>query len=274
MLSRELISINDLNDPRIAPYRNLKDHELDRQGKRFIAEGDFIVRRLLRSDFPVESVLLSRRRVQEMAQVVPQTVPVFEAEDRLIRDIVGFKFHSGVLACGVRKPPLQVAQVVPPDDKPLLLVICPDIANAENLGGLIRVSAGLGADAIILGPRCHDPFWRQSIRVSMGTVFSLPIARSSDLLTDLMHLRHHRGVQLAATVLDDSALALEAFCPPKRLGLLFGNEAQGLDQTLIEICDFKLTIPMHWGTDSLNVAVAAGIVLYEVRRQRRIPVKP
>jgi tRNA G18 (ribose-2'-O)-methylase SpoU len=256
------ILIDDLADPRVAPYRNLKDHELDRQGRLFIAEGEFIVRRLLDSDFAVQSVLLSHRRVDELANIVPDCVPVYVTSDQQIRAIVGFKFHSGVIACGLRKPRRTIDEIIPRDKSPLLLVICPDIANAENLGALIRVSAGFGADAMILGPHCHDPFWRQSIRVSMGTVFAMPIAQSTDLLADISRLRNQWSVQLAATVLDENAIPLHAFQRPAKLALLFGNEAQGLDPATVSACDVKLTIPMRLGTDSLNVAVAAGIMLH------------
>src|SRR5207245_2076779 len=106
------------------------------------------------------------------------------------------------------------------------------------------------------------PFWRQSIRVSMGTVFSLPIYQSSDLRLDLKRLRNEWGIQLAATVLDPAAEALSTALRPAKLGLLFGNEAQGLGSQWTDLCDRKVTIPMHLGTDSLNVSVAAGIFLY------------
>src|SRR2546421_2534030 len=102
--------------------------------------------------------------------------------------ILGMKFHSGIIAGGRRKPTMTLDQVLPPPDqapKRMLLVILPDISNVENIGALIRISAGFGADALILGEKCHDPFWRQSIRVSMGTIFRLPLMQSQDLLRDM-----------------------------------------------------------------------------------------
>ncbi len=255
-------AITSLDDPRVAAYRNLKDHELDRQGKLFIAEGEHIVRRLLASDFPVESVFLSEKRSAEFAPVVPAPVPVYVAPSAVMNDVLGMKFHSGIMACGRRKPRGTLEEVVPKAKDALTLVICPDISNVENIGAIIRIAAGFGADAMVLGERCHDPFWRQSIRVSMGTVFRLPIYQSDDLLNDLARLHDEWGVELAATVLDDLAEPLAGARRAAKFGLLFGGEAQGLEEPYVRACQRRVTIPMRLGTDSLNVAVSAGIFLF------------
>src|SRR5262245_7145574 len=141
--NRFVIPIDSLDDPRVALYRNLKDRELDRSGKFFIAEGEYIVRRLLESDFPVESVLLADRRVEEIARLVPDSIPVYATPNEQMERILGMKFHSGVIACGRRKPPQGLDQVLAdPKSAPkrMLLVVLPDISNVENLGALIRLS--------------------------------------------------------------------------------------------------------------------------------------
>ena len=186
--SRPIINVDSLDEPRVALYRNLKDRELDRSGKFFIAEGEYIVRRLLESDFPVESVLLVDRRVEEIAPLVPETIPVYATSNEQMQRILGMKFHSGVIACGRRKPRAESDEVLPdPGSAPknMLLVVLPDISNVENLGLADPIVRRLRRDALMLGPQCHDPFWRQSIRVSMGTIFRLPLIHSHDLLRDL-----------------------------------------------------------------------------------------
>ena len=258
--------VESLDDPRVALYRNLKDRELERRGRHFIAEGEHLVRRLLRSDFPIDSVMLADRRVGEIAPLVPAEIPVYAVGQSLMNEILGLKFHSGVLACARRKPAQTLDAVVPRDRSPLTLVICPDISNVENIGSLIRLAAGFGADAMILGERCHDPFWRQSVRVSMGTIFQLPLYQSDDLARDLRRLREACGVELVATVLDESAEPLEHATRGPKVGLLFGGEAQGLERQWVDACDRRVTIPMHHGTDSLNVAVAAGVFLHHFTR--------
>ncbi len=252
-----------LEDERLGPYRTLKDRELAHDGKRFLAEGEFIVRRLLASAYPVESVLMSQRRADALAAMVPAEVPLYLVPDALVHRVIGFKFHSGVVACGQRIPSPSLDQVLDGKES-LTLVICPETANAENLGSLIRISAAFSADAIVLGPHCCDPFWRQSVRVSMGTVFSLPIIRSENLLADMRVLRERWGVELIATVLDGSAESLRDFRRKPRTGILFGNEAQGLSREHIDACDRRLTIPMKPGIDSLNVANAAAVFLFQL----------
>jgi len=262
-----ILPIDSLDDPRVAHYRNLKDRELERRGQRFIAEGEHILRRLLESDFPVESILLAERRAAEIAPLVPESIPVYVVPQERMNEILGLKFHSGIMACGVRKPRLTLDAGIPRERDRLTLVILPDISNVENIGSLVRLSAGFGADAILLGQHCHDPWWRQSIRVSMGTIFSLPVVQSDDLLRDLRRLREEWGVELAATVLDETAEPLERARRPEKFALLFGGEAQGLSGDVIAACPRRVTIPMHHGTDSLNVAVAAGIFLYHFTRE-------
>jgi tRNA G18 (ribose-2'-O)-methylase SpoU len=263
-----LLPVDSLDDPRIAHYRGLKDRDLARQGDLFIAEGDYVVRRLLASRYPTVSVLLARRRVEPIVPLVPAEVPVYVAEDALIRQVLGFKFHTGVIAVGRRLPSESLENVFEGRAGRVTLVVCPEVSNSDNMGSLIRISAAFGADAMVLGERCHDPFWRQSIRVSMGTIFSMPLVRSTDLLADLKQLRERWGVELIATVLADGAEPLARAGRGERIGLLFGNEAQGLDERHVAACDRRVTIPMKLGTDSLNVSIAAALFLYHFTQEQ------
>jgi len=258
-----LIRVFSIDDQRISIFRNLKDRELAAMGGLFIAEGEHVVRRLLASQHHTAALLLAERRVQEMSPLVPVHVPVYVVSDDLVHEIVGFKFHSGILAAGKRPPPTTIDHVLPRDLQHCTLVILPEIATTDNLGSLIRISAGFGVDALILGERSCDPFFRQSIRVSMGTIFRLPIVQSRNLLQDMQRLKDEWNVQLAATVLDEDAEPLAQATRTDKFALLFGNEAQGLDRAHVERCDRRITIPMKLGTDSLNVSVAAGIFLYQ-----------
>jgi tRNA G18 (ribose-2'-O)-methylase SpoU len=255
-----IAQLHSLDDPRIAAYRNLKDRELAREGGRFIAEGEQVVRRLLTSGIQVESVLLADRKADAIAPLVPKGVPIWIASDEAVQRIIGFEFHSGVLACGIRPPPKALQDILT-DTEPQTLVICPKITNVENLGSLVRLAAGFGVTALILGRQCCDPFFRQSVRVSMGAVFTLPMVRLEDELAAFEQLKK-QGFELVATVLSDDAEPLVSAGRGPKLGLLFGAEADGLDARHITACDRRVTIPMRRNTDSLNVAVAAGIFLY------------
>jgi tRNA G18 (ribose-2'-O)-methylase SpoU len=254
--------VASLDDPRVAAYRNLKDADLARGGRQFIAEGELVVRRLLASDYAAESVLVADRRAEEIVPLVPDGVPVYVAPAEVVSAIVGFRFHSGVIACGRRKARVALADAATQWAGRVTLVVLPHTTSTQNLGALLRISAAFGADAIILGEHTCDPFYRQSIRVSMGTIFRLALVQSDDLSADLLELRRRWGVELAAAVLDDGAEPLAHAARPERLAILLGNEAHGLAPEVVAMCDRRITIPMKLGTDSLNVAVSAALLLF------------
>jgi len=260
--------IESLSDPRLHPFTALKDRELARDGDRFIAEGQHVVQRLLASSLKTESILIARRRLETIRPLVPDHIPLYVIPDPMIHQVVGYKFHSGVLAIGQRTTTLTLEQLTAnlPAGSPSTLVICPETNNTENLGMLIRIAAAFGATGMILGEHCCDPFYRQSIRVSMGTVFSLPIVQSRNIAGDLLELRNRHHFELAATVLDADAELLSQASRSSRFALLFGGEPHGLSAPIQALCDRQITIPMKLGTDSLNVAVAAGIFLYHFTR--------
>jgi tRNA G18 (ribose-2'-O)-methylase SpoU len=162
----------------------------------------------------------------------------------------------------MRKPASTLESVLPREPDRLTVVICPNCDNPENLGAIIRIGSAFGIDALLLGRSCCDPFSRRVLRVSMGTAFRLPIVVSPDLERDVRRLREEWSLDLVGTVLDDAAEPLSTARRSRHVGLLFGNEADGLDQAWQQMCDRRLTIPMRLGTDSLNVAVAAGIFLH------------
>ena len=258
----DIFPVASLDDERLAAYRNLKDRGLARLGDRFIAEGELVVRRLLDSDYAVESVLLAERHVERIAPLVPAGVPIYAAPAGVVNEIVGFRFHSGVIACGRRRPAQSLAQVAPTWAGGVTLVVLPEVTKTDNLGALLRISGGFGADAVILGEHCCDPFYRQAVRVSMGAVFRLTLVRSRDLLADLRLLRARWGVELIAAALDDRAEPLAGARRGERVALLFGNEAEGLTGEQLALCHRRVAIPMRLGTDSLNVAIAAAVFLY------------
>lgn len=261
-----VITIDSLDDPRVEPYRNLKMKNLQRGGQYFIAEGKKVVERLLLSPYQTASVFISRKRLPEWEGKVPTDVPLYVAEQEVVSALVGFDFHVGVVGCGVRNPKTSVEGLLDANAPRMTVVACPACDNPENMGAIVRISAAFGVDALLLGKGCCDPFGRRVVRVSMGTTFSLPIVECSDLSRDLWRLKQEMGFELGATILDEDAEELDRAKRPPRFGVLMGNEDAGLDSSWVGLCDRKLTIPMCRGTDSLNVAVATGIVLHHLTR--------
>jgi tRNA G18 (ribose-2'-O)-methylase SpoU len=140
-----------------------------------------------------------------------------------------------------------------------------DLVDVDNLGAMARNAAAFGADALLLSPRCADPFYRKAVRTSAGAVLSLPIVRAKRWPDDLLELRA-RGFSLAGAVLDERAISLSTFEPPPRLAILFGSEGPGLDEATRRWCDTLVTIPMAKAptVDSLNVGTAGAVFLYHV----------
>lgn len=257
-------TVDSLDDPRLRLYRNVKDAELAREGDRFIVEGHFVVQRVLASDFPVESLMIARRKLQEMTPFLRPDVPVYVVPDELTSQIIGFGFHTGVIAVARRKTQQRLEDLMAQLPPRATLIVLPQTTSLQNMGSIVRISAAFGVDGVIIGPESVDPFYRLAIRVSMGNCFRLPIVRSDDLKRDLTTIRDRWGVELCATVLDESAEPLRGAGRTGRIGILFGSEGYGLDPTWVALCSRRLTIPMRQGTDSLNVAVAAAIFLYEL----------
>lgn len=266
-----LTRVTGLTDARLEPYRHLKQTNLTRWSGQFIAEGKLVVERLLASRFAVESLLLSERRLALLEELpLRENVPVLVISEELARELTGFQFHAGVLACGLRGAEVKLTELLtaaeagtgPP---PLLLLCCPHITDPDNLGSLLRLARAFDVAGLLLGPDCCDPFSRRTLRVSMGNAFDVPIIESVDLAADLKWLRDVAGFRLAATVLAPDATSLVDVQPAARELLLLGNEAQGLAPQWVELADRRVTIPMSRGADSLNVSVAAGIFLHWFR---------
>ncbi len=262
--------IERLDDPRLEPYRNLKSTNLTRWSNQFIAEGQLVVERLLASRFEVVSVVASRKVERQVIPIVPEDRPLYLLDHTLAEQLVGYAFHAGVLACGVRRPSPPLEGILKPGAEHSLIAVCPNVNDPENIGAIIRLCAGFGLSGVLLGSDCADPFSRRVLRVSMGTAFSMPIRESANLQSDLLCLRDEHHVELAAAILDPSAEPLENARRSARMALLFGNEKHGLDQKWIEICQRKLTIPMAPEADSLNVAVAAGIFFHYFQRRSEV----
>lgn len=257
--------VSDPNDSRLDVYRDLKRRNPTRNTGRFIAEGLFVVERLIDSRFAVESVLLTEQRHHTLGPQLPIDSDVFVVPRPLVKKLVGFDFHAGILACGLRRPGDDIDSLIQQATGPLTVVVCPRTTDPVNLGNIIRLCRAFGVRALLLGSGCADPFSRRVLRVSMGNVFRLPIIDSDDLAADLAHLREQHSFELSAMVLDDQAASLEDATHPHRLAILFGHEGEGLADEWIRLCDHRWMIPMADGTDSLNVAAAAAIVLHHFR---------
>lgn len=256
--------ITSLDDPRLEPYRALKQSNLTRWSGVFIAEGVRVVERLLESRYTVQSVFVSQSQRHRLPADLGSRCEVYTCPQSLAELVVGYRFHTGVLACARRpeNPPLEA--LLQTWSSRSLLVGCPNTTDPDNLGTILRVAAAFGAGGLLLGRGCCDPYSRRSLRVSMGSALALPVRESEDFVGDLNWLGGREGFQIVASVLDARAVPLAQAQSAPRTILLLGNEADGLPGELVELADQLLTIPMAQGVDSLNVGVAAGVLLHHL----------
>ena len=250
-----------LDDARLADYRDLRDRRLDHADDHFVAESELIVRKLLATPLHICSVMLTAPRLTTLEPLLLEDrrkFPVYVVPQPVMDKVAGFHVHRGCLAIAERPGGTRI-----PDSASLVVVLV-DLVDVDNLGAMARNAAAFGADALLLSPRCADPFYRKAVRTSAGAVLSLPIVRARRWPDDLLELRAKHGFALAGAVLSDSALPLSQFAPPARLALLLGPEGPGLDQETQRLCDSLVTIPMSSAVtvDSLNVATAGAVLLY------------
>lgn len=260
------IPIDSLDDPRLDPYRDLRNTPRKASETAWlIAEGEKLTRRLLESHCVTASILCTASGLQRLREqtTIPEIVPVYVTTTPCISQLIGFQFHRGVLGCGIRPPEVDMAALLRsiPLAEPALLVACPEIKDPENLGTIIRTAAAFGAAGLIAGRAGTDPFSRRVLRTSMGSALRLPVVQTDDWPLVLNAL-HAAEIETVAAILDEAAEPLSQAKVPRRVAVFLGNEAEGLPGSIVAACKRKVTLPMAAGVDSLNVAVAGGIFLH------------
>ncbi|MHA6792432.1 TrmH family RNA methyltransferase [Pseudonocardia bannensis] len=259
--------IQDPDDPRIDDYRDLTnaDRRPDRPGGRglVIAEGVVVVRRLIDSPYPVRSLLGVPRRLAELADdLAGLDVPAYEADADTMATAVGFHLNRGVLAVADRAPAPDPGELA---GCARVIAVLEGVNDHENLGALFRNAAALGVDGVLLGPRCADPLYRRSVRVSMGHVLRVPFATLPGDWPGSLDLLRDAGLRVAAlTPAADAESISAAGLSGCRVALLLGAEGPGLTPEALAAADRRVRIPMATGVDSLNVATAAAVAFHAV----------
>lgn len=263
----QTIEISDIDDPRIADYRDIRDRARADPAL-FVAETALVVERMLALPGVTRSVMLAPRWMDRIAPQAPPGVPVYVAALPLMQQIAGFPIHRGVLGVGSRAAVERQTLDEAVGRSPRTLLLCEDITNIDNIGMLFRNAAAFGADAVVLSPRCHDPLYRKSLRVSIGHALTVPFARSTDWSGDLDRLARDRGITLIGAATTGDAVPIDAIEPPDRVGLIVGREHDGLSPATLRRCSVVARVPMAPGVDSLNVAAAAAVCLHRLSRAR------
>jgi tRNA G18 (ribose-2'-O)-methylase SpoU len=266
-----VVRIDDPLDPRLTDYTALTDVALRRVREPvaglFMAESSQVIRRALRAGLGLRSVLVAPRWLPELPDVLAAAraadAPVFVAEEPVLEALTGFHLHRGALAA-MHRPELPFLPAVLAGAR--RAVILEDLVDHTNVGALFRSAAGLGVDAVLVTPRCADPLYRRSVRVSMGTVFAVPWTRIDPWPDGLAAVRALGFTVAALGVTRDAVdLAELAADPPERLCWILGTEGDGLGAPTYASADLVVAIPMAAGVDSLNVAAAGAVAFWATR---------
>jgi tRNA G18 (ribose-2'-O)-methylase SpoU len=263
-----LVPISDPADPALRDYRDLTDVVLRRlaepAGGLYLAESVRVIERALAAGHRPRSALVLPKWVDEVSAVLdPYDVPVYVGESGVLESITGFVMHRGALA-SMHRPQLRpVAELLAEARR---VVVLEDVVDHTNVGAILRCCAALSVDAVLVTPRCADPLYRRSVRVSMGTVFQVPWTRIDPWPGGIDDLRA-AGFVTAALALREDAVTLDELAadPPDRLALVLGAEGDGLKAATIAQADVVVRIPMAGGVDSLNVAAAAAVAFWATR---------
>jgi tRNA G18 (ribose-2'-O)-methylase SpoU len=259
----ELIEVTDPDDPRLADYVHLRDvtlrKHLESAHGLFLAEGDKVVRRALEAGHAARSFLLAPRWLDALADVLEAVdAPCYVATEQLAEQVTGFHVHRGALASMHRAALPAISDVLARSSR---LVVLEDLVDHTNIGAIFRNAAALGFDAAVLSPRCADPLYRRAIKVSMGTVFSLPYARFDDWAGAMDLLRTYGFTSLALTP-GPGSVDLASLAIPAKPALVIGAEGEGLSGRWLRGADLRVSIRMAAGIDSLNVAAATAVAAY------------
>ena len=261
----------DAADPRVSDYTGLTDTQLRRRREPaeglYIAESTKVLRRAIDAGHTPRSFFLTDKWLPTLEDILARfpEVPAYVGTEAVLEEITGFHLHRGALAAMNRPAPLRLDEVLQDARR---IAVLEDMVDHTNLGAVFRSAAALGVDAVLVTPRCADPFYRRAIRVSMGTVFQVPWVRLESWPGSIETLRES-GFLVAALALERDSIELQQLSQrnPDRLALILGTEGEGLSPETLEHSDLTVRIPMNPAVDSLNVAAAGALAFWECRRR-------
>jgi tRNA G18 (ribose-2'-O)-methylase SpoU len=256
-------------DPRVSDYTQLTDVHLRKLREpiegMYIAESSRVLRRALAAGHRPRSFFLAEKWLADLQDVLGAypDVPAFIGSAALLEEITGFHLHRGAMAAMQRPAPVPLHELLAEARR---VAVLEDIVDHTNVGAIFRSAAALDVDAVLISPRCGDPLYRRSVRVSMGTVFQVPWARLDSWPQDISVLKQN-GFTVAALELTEDALDVDQLAARNldRLALVLGTEGAGMSAETLAAVDLAVKIPMRAGVDSLNVAAASAVAFWELR---------
>lgn len=251
--------VSSRDDPRVADYLDLNDTagRRRREGDEFfIAEGPTAIERLLATDHRVRSVLVADSKLSRLTPVLHDvTAPVYVVSREVMTEVVGFDLHRGAVAAADRRPSAELSELA---GRARRLAVLEGLNDPENLGAIARSARAFGIDGLVLDPTCIDPYYRRTVRVSMGEVLHLPVVRCRTW-PEALDALHEAGFDTWAMTPDADAVALWDLTASTRTAVVLGAEGPGLSTAALRRSRRRVRIPIASGVDSLNVGAAAAV---------------
>lgn len=268
-----IIEIDDLSLPELDIYARLTEAQLRNRLESdkgiFIAESTKVIGTALDAGYTPLSLLMERKHITgDAAHIVARCgeIPVYTADRAVLANLTGYTLTRGVL-CAFRRPALPAAETLLQHAH--RVAVLEGVVDSTNIGAIFRSATALGVDAVLLSPTCCDPLCRRAVRVSMGTVFQVPWTYLPDWQENGVARLAACGFTTAALALSDNAVRIDdpRLTAQEKLAILLGTEGDGLTAATIEQCDYTVKIPMQHGVDSLNVAAAAAVAFWQLRKE-------
>ena len=260
-MSATLIEVTQVGDPRLEPYRNIRERDVRRRDDLFIAEGSVVLDALAAaSAFEPVSILLLRNRLEGIRHILSRfdpSVPAYVVSRDVIDRVAGFPMHRGVLALARRRDEPEVRDLL--ELAPSRVLVASGLANHDNVGACFRIASAFGVGVVLLDGTCADPLYRKAIRVSTGAVLRVPFRHGGETMTllDELERQNYRTIALSPS----GRTSLVDIKASERMALVVGAEGGGLPDAILDRLE-TVAIPMATGHDSLNVAISAAIAFY------------
>ena len=246
--------LTSLKNPRVQAFRSLKERKGRQALNAFLAEGDKMVSEAFSSAFPVEALLLREDRSPPSG--LSPDLPVYVLPEHVFAALSDTKTPQGIAA---------VVGMQPRAPSGSRLVALDGVQDPGNVGTIIRTADAAGLDGVLLGPDCADVFSPKVLRATMGSVFRMGLLFPSDLASRLAEYRAE-GYALLSSQLDGAPFYERQNVGEKWI-LIIGNEGNGVSSEVRAEATHRLRLPMRGGAESLNAAVAAGIMMYEMMKE-------
>lgn len=279
MNKNQIIPIKDLCVDELALYRCQSEVQLLRYKEPlpgyFIAESPLVIGRALDAGYKPISMLVEKQQLNNAAtkEIIDRCpeISVYTAPDSVLRELTGYALTRGMLCLMQRKPLQSLEEICRNNNR---IVILEEVVNPTNVGAIFRSAAALHMDAILLTGGCSNPLYRRALRVSMGNVFMIPwtyMEKGKETWTkEGMDCLHALGYKTAAMALREDTYDIDSpvLANEEKLAIILGTEGEGLKQETIDMCDYRIKIPMTEGVDSLNVAAASAVAFWQLRKNK------